>query len=81
MGGKPANLIYGVDDKPAPGTILLLSLQHIFIITVYFIFPVIIVNQSGGTAEQAATMINMSMLVIGLTTVLQALRKGPFGSG
>jgi len=42
---------------------------------------VIIVNQSGGTAEQAATMINMSMLVIGLTTVLQALRKGPFGSG
>jgi len=45
------------------------------------IFPVIIVNQSGGTAEQAATMINMSMLVIGLTTVLQALRKGPFGSG
>lgn len=81
MPKKPANLIYGVDDRPPLGIVLLQGLQHVFIMTVYFIFPVITIHALGGTADQAATMIKMSMIAMGITTILQALRQGPLGSG
>jgi len=81
MAKKPANLIYGVEENPPVGTTLLQGIQHIFIMTVYFIFPVIIIKAAGGSDEQAATMIKMSMVAMGLTTIIQALPKGPVGSG
>jgi xanthine permease XanP len=81
MAKKPANLVYGVDDQPPLGITLLQGLQHVFIMTVYFIFPVITVHAIGGTDDQAATMIKMSMICMGITTILQAQRKGPLGSG
>jgi xanthine permease XanP len=81
MAKKPANLVYGVDDHPPLGITLLQGLQHVFIMTVYFIFPVIVIHAMGGTDAQAATMIKMSMIAMGLTTILQAVRKGPIGSG
>ena len=81
MGKKPANLLYGVDENPPLWTTLLLGLQHVFIISVYFIFPVIIIKHIEGSAEQAEIMIKMSMIAIGLTTILQAFHKGPIGSG
>ncbi|MFZ5453875.1 MAG: uracil-xanthine permease family protein [Thermodesulfobacteriota bacterium] len=81
MAKKPANLVFGVDENPPWGITLLQGLQHVFIITVYFIFPVIVIHALGGTDDQAATMVKMSMIGIGITTILQVLRKGPMGSG
>ena len=81
MPKKPANLIYGVNDTPPIWTTILLGVQHIFIITVYFIFPVIIVKSIGGSHTDATDMIKMSMIAIGVTTILQAVNKGPVGSG
>jgi xanthine permease XanP len=81
MAKKPANLVYGVEENPPVGTTLLQGIQHIFIMTVYFIFPVIVIKAAGGSNEQAATMVKMSMIAMGLTTIIQALPKGPVGSG
>jgi len=81
MAKKPANLVYGVDDQPPLGITLLQGLQHVFIMAVYFIFPVIVSHAMGGTDEQAATMIKMSMIAMGITTIVQAQRLGPLGSG
>jgi len=78
---KPANLIYGVDDNPPIFITLLLGVQHIFIMSVYFIFPVMIVKSIGGSNAESASMIKMSMIAIGVTTILQAFNKGPIGSG
>lgn len=78
---KPANLVYGVEENPPWGATLLLGLQHIFILTAYLIFPVIIIQAIGGSDFQAATMVQMSMVAMGITTVVQALRQGPIGSG
>jgi xanthine permease XanP len=78
MAKKPANLIYGVEEDPPLGTTLLQGIQHIFIMTVYFIFPVIIIKAVGGTDAQAATMIKMSMIGMGVTTIIQAVSKGPW---
>lgn len=81
MAKKPVNIVYGVDENPPLATTLLQGLQHVFILSVCFIFPVIIIHAVGGTDAQAAAMIQMSMIAMGVTTILQALRKGPIGSG
>ncbi len=81
MARKPSNLIYCVDENPPPGEVLILGLQHVFIIAIAFIFPVIIVREIGGTPEQAAGMLRMSMIAGAVGVVIQALKKGPVGSG
>jgi xanthine permease XanP len=81
MHRKPTNLIYGVDDEPPLTTTLLLGFQHIFILSIAFIFPVVIVNEIGGSPEDAQNLICMAMLATGLSTAMQALNKGPVGSG
>lgn len=81
MPRKPTNLIYGVDEEPPLATTLLLGFQHIFILSIAFIFPVVIVSEIGGSPEDAQNLICMAMLATGLSTALQALNKGPVGSG
>jgi xanthine permease XanP len=81
MSKKPANLIYGIDDKPGFGTLLMLGLQHIFILSIAFIFPVVIIDAIGGTPEQAQHLISISMIVTGIGTILQGIKRGPVGSG
>ena len=81
MAKRPPNLIYGVDDKPPLGTTLLLGLQHVVVISVGWVFVVVIVTSMGGTEIQAANIIRISMIASGVTTILQALTKGPVGSG
>lgn len=81
MPTKPSNLIYGIDDKPGFGTVLMLGLQHIFILSIAFIFPVVIIDAIGGTPEQAQHLISISMIVTGIGTILQGMKRGPVGSG
>jgi xanthine permease XanP len=81
MPKKPPELIYDVDDDPPFTTNLLLGLQHVFIITISLIFPVVIVRSIGGTPQQAEFMVSMSMLAAGVGTVLHALNRRGIGSG
>ncbi|MDD4447196.1 MAG: solute carrier family 23 protein [Methanothrix sp.] len=81
MTRKPTNLIYGVDDEPPLATTLILGFQHIFILSIAFIFPVVIINEIGASPEDAQNLICMAMLATGFSTALQALNKGPVGSG
>jgi xanthine permease XanP len=78
---KPANLTYGVDETPPNWVSGFLGFQHLCIVSIAFIFPVIIVNQAGGTLEEADTLVSMSMLAGGIGVILQALKRGPIGSG
>lgn len=78
---KPANLIYDVDENPGIGPLLMLGVQHIFIITIAFVFPVLIVDAIGGPDHDARHLISMTMLISGIATILQGLNKGPVGSG
>ena len=77
---KPANLIYDVDEVPPFSLRLVLALQHVFVISVGWIFVVVMVNGFGGTQEQAQAIMRVSMVVSGVATILQA-RTGLIGSG
>jgi xanthine permease XanP len=81
MANKPANLIYGLDESPPLGTTLLLGLQHILALSSAFVYPVILAQETGMLAAQAERMIHVSMIVMGIATILQALRYGRIGSG
>ncbi|HOT06626.1 MAG TPA: solute carrier family 23 protein [Methanotrichaceae archaeon] len=81
MARKPSNLIYGIEDQPSLATTLILGLQHIFILSIAFIFPVVIVGEIGGTPNDAQNLICMAMLATGFATMIQSVNRGPIGSG
>ena len=81
MPKKPSNLIYGVDEKTPLWLTIFMGFQHICIYAISLAFPVIIVREMGGTTEQAAFMISMSMIAGGVGSIIMALPKGPIGAG
>jgi xanthine permease XanP len=81
MAKKPAGLIYGVDDKPPLIATVLLGIQHVFVMTAGWVIVVVIVTTIGGTQEEVANVLRMSMIASGIATILQSLPNCPVGSG
>ena len=78
---KPSSLLYGVIEKPPLWMTLLQGFQHACNSAILLIFPVMIIRTIGGTTEQAAFLVSMSMMAGGIGVMAQALNKGPVGSG
>jgi len=78
---KPATLIYSVDEVPPLPLTIALGLQHVFVMSVGWIFVVVAATSIGASRVEAETMIRMSMIASGLATILQARTRGPIGSG
>jgi xanthine permease XanP len=81
MAKKPAGLVYGVDDKPPLIATVLLGIQHVFVMTAGWVIVVVIVTTIGGTQEEIANVLRMSMIASGIATIVQSLPKSPIGSG
>jgi xanthine permease XanP len=60
---------------------LLLAIQHVSVISVGWIFVVVLVTAIGGTPAESGDVIRMSMIASGLATILQARTGGLVGSG
>ena len=81
MSTRPANILYWVDERPPFITTLLMGVQHVLVMSSTLALPVVIVQEIGGTVAQIASVVGLSMIAAGLGTVLQALGRGPVGSG
>jgi NCS2 family nucleobase:cation symporter-2 len=81
MAKKPANLIYGVGDRPPLTEMALLGLQHVFVMTAGWVLVVVIVATIGGTQEDITNVLRMSMIASGVATILQSLPNSRVGSG
>jgi NCS2 family nucleobase:cation symporter-2 len=81
MAKKPHGLVYGVDDKPPLTVSALLGLQHVFVMTAGWIMVVVIVTTIGGTPDEVANVLRMSMIASGIATILQSLPHSVVGSG
>src|SRR5271169_4815580 len=77
---RPSGLLYDVDETPPLLVRLGVSLQHVFLLSVGWLYVVVIVNSIGGTEAQAESIIRISMIAGGLATILQSTR-GVLGSG
>jgi xanthine permease XanP len=78
---KPGELIYGVDNVPPPLTILFMGIQHVGLIRIELIYPLLVIQLAGLSPESSANMLSLAMIALGLTAILQSLPRGPIGSG
>jgi xanthine permease XanP len=78
---KPPGLVYGVDDVPPLPVTLLSGLQHVALIAVNLVYPVIIFRAAGASPETVTALLSVGLCVLGITTFLQANDRGPIGSG
>ncbi len=81
MAKRPANLIYGVDDKPPAMTLAVLAVQHIFLMSSTLVLPVVLVTEIGGTFEEVRAVVALTMIACGVGTIVQAVRWRGIGSG
>ena len=78
---KPPNISYGVDDAPPLGVNALSGLQHVALMSIYLIYPALVAQAAGSSAEVAAAVVSMTLVALAIGTLLQAIPLGPVGSG
>ncbi len=81
MATRPDDLIYTVDDFPPWPRLILLGLQNVVLISIYLVFIVIISNAAGSPQHVTVSAISLGMIAVAIATMLQAIWKGPIGSG
>jgi NCS2 family nucleobase:cation symporter-2 len=78
---RPHNLIYAVDDRPAPLILLLQGLQHVSLISVSVLLPLIVAKAAGMAESALPSLISFSLIAIAVATLLQAWRSRAVGAG
>jgi xanthine permease XanP len=78
---KPANLIYGLEDAPPAGVTLLLGVQHLAVVLIYLVIPVVVAQAAGASVEVIEHLVSMTLIALGIAALLQSLPRGPVGSG
>nr|WP_255775079.1 solute carrier family 23 protein [Halomonas alkalisoli] len=77
----PSDLVYGLNDLPPMRYLLLLAVQHVIIALVLLPLPVIVGQAAELTGAQTASLVSMTLIAMGIATLLQLQRLGPVGSG
>ena len=80
-GKKPPDIVYGVDDVPPLLVIALSGLQHVGLIAIFLIFPLLVVKELGASTVLSVNFLSVAVIALGIAAILQALPKGPVGSG
>jgi xanthine permease XanP len=78
---RPPNFAYWLDDKPPHGVTLLSGLQHIGLVCSFLPIPLAVAREAGLAPDRMVDLIAVSMLALGVTAIIQALTRGPVGSG
>src|ERR1051326_8678045 len=78
---RPSELIYAVDETPPPAVLVISALQHVAVIAVTLVFPLILGNEAKLSQVQFIDLLSFSMLAIGVATILLCIRWKFVGSG
>jgi NCS2 family nucleobase:cation symporter-2 len=78
---KPPNVLYGVEEKMPAGVLLLSGLQHVGLMSMFLLYPVLVAKACDASAETAAALVSLTLLAMAAGTILQVIPIGPFGSG
>lgn len=81
QGQLPPNLTYGAEDKPPLLLSALAGFQWVGLINVYLVYLLVIALETNLSPSVTASMIAVSMIALGVAALLQALPRGPIGSG
>ena len=78
---KPANIRFGLDDRPPWAVIAAIAIQQTTAVFLFLYVALLIGREAQATTAQAVTLIGMTFLTCGLGTMLQAVRRHGLGSG
>jgi xanthine permease XanP len=78
---KPTELVYGVDDVPPPITILLIGAQHVGVVRIQLIYPLLVIQLAGLPTVSSVNLLALALLALGIASILQSFARGPVGSG
>ncbi|MCG9749510.1 purine permease [Vibrio brasiliensis] len=79
--GNHSDLIYQLDDRPAPKSAIWAAFQHVLASFVGIVTPTLIIGSALGLAAHLPYLISMALMVSGVGTFIQARRVGPIGAG
>ncbi|HEX6610276.1 MAG TPA: solute carrier family 23 protein [Hyphomicrobiaceae bacterium] len=78
---RPPDLIYSVDEDP-PWVIMVVSaLQHIGVMAITLIFPIIIAGEANLSGTQFLDLVSLSMFGLGVANICLCMRSRFIGSG
>ena len=69
---KNPDLIYGLHDTPPLFVVVMSGLQHIGLLAVFLLFPLLIIKEVGMPASLSANVLSLSVMALGVATLLQA---------
>jgi len=78
---RPPNFAYWLNESPPHGVTLLSGLQHIGLVCSFLPIPLAVAREAGLAPDRMVDLIAVSMLALGVTAIIQALTRGPVGSG
>jgi xanthine permease XanP len=78
---KPLTIEYGVEETPPPGVMVFSGLQHVVLIAIRLLFPLLVAREAGLAPERVLDVLGVSMIVMAVATLLQAMPRGPVGCG
>jgi NCS2 family nucleobase:cation symporter-2 len=78
---KPPGTVYAVDEAPPLVATFLNGVQHVGLIAIFLVFPLLVFRVAGLPQLLVANLLAIAMIVLGIGTLLQSLRLGPMGSG
>ena len=78
---RPPGLVYAADERPPLSVLVLLGVQHIFLMSSTLVLPVVLIAEIGGSFEQVRGVVALTMCACGIGTIAQAVHYRGFGSG
>ena len=78
---RPPNLAYWLNENPPLGVTVLSGLQHVGLVSIFLLVPVIACRQAGLEPEKIVDVLSLSMLVMAIGPLLQRLGRFGVGSG
>src|SRR5262245_9991834 len=81
MATRPEDLIYAVGDRPPWPRLCLLGARQAILASVYLVLVVVVARAAGASNRVALDMVSLGMIALALSAMLQAIWKGPIGSG
>lgn len=81
MATKPANMLYLAEDVPPLAVVIVNALQYVAVTSSFLVLPLIVAREANMSPVAADSMLSWAMIVLALGTALQAVHRGPIGSG
>ncbi len=78
---RPPGLVYAVDETPPALRLALLGVQYAIMSAIYLVLVAIILRHAGANEQTSIAAMGIACIGLAIGTALQALPRGPVGSG